>query len=130
MKGRVRVATTRIVSVDGGGVRGVVPTIVLQRLSGEPRLAGWLDRADLFAGTSTGGLIALALAAGLDLSTIRALYEERAARVFEDSFLDDVLDLGKILGADYEVANLRAELDAVFGETRLSQLQRCLNTYC
>lgn len=117
-------ATTRIISVDGGGVRGVVPTVVLQRLSDEPRLTGWLDRADLFAGTSTGGLIALALAAGLDLPTIRLLYEENAKRVFRDSVLDDILDLGKILGADYEVANLRTELDGVFGDRKLAQLPR------
>ncbi len=117
-------ATSRIISIDGGGVRGVVPTIVLERLGRDPRLTGWLDRADLFAGTSTGGLIALALAAGLDLETIRALYEERAARVFRDSFLDDVLDLGKIIGADYEVANLRSELDAVFGDARLADFPR------
>ena len=117
-------ATTRIISVDGGGVRGVVPTVVLQRLSDDPRLTGWLDRADLFAGTSTGGLIALALAAGIDLATIRMLYEENAKRVFKDSILDDILDLGKILGADYEVANLRTELDRVFGDRKLAQLPR------
>jgi patatin-like phospholipase/acyl hydrolase len=118
------VATTRIISVDGGGVRGVVPTVVLQRLSDDPRLSGWLDRADLFAGTSTGGLIALALGAGIDLATIRLLYEENAKRVFRDSILDDILDLGKILGADYEVANLRAELDRVFGDRKLAQQPR------
>lgn len=118
------VATTRIISIDGGGVRGVVPTVVLQRLSEDPRLVGWLDRADLFAGTSTGGLIALSLAAGLDLATIRALYEERATRVFDDSIWDDIRDLGKVLGADYDVDNLRTELDAVFGETRIGQLSR------
>jgi hypothetical protein len=118
------VATTRILSIDGGGVRGIVPTVMLQRLSAEPRLSGWLDRVDLFAGTSTGGLIALALAAGLDLTVIRALYEERAARVFRDSWWDDVRDLGKILGADYEVANLERELDEVFGTTRLEELPR------
>jgi hypothetical protein len=105
-------------------VRGVVPTVVLQRLSDDPRLTGWLDRADLFAGTSTGGLIALALAAGLDLATIRLLYEENAKRVFKDSILDDIVDLGKILGADYEVANLRTELDRVFGDRTLAQLTR------
>jgi len=116
--------TTRIISIDGGGVRGVIPTVVLQRLSADPRLAGWLDRADLFAGTSTGGLIALCLAADLDLTTIRALYEERAVRVFRDSWIDDVLDLGKILGADYKIENLRRELVEVFGTTRLEQLPR------
>jgi patatin-like phospholipase/acyl hydrolase len=117
-------ATTRIISIDGGGVRGVIPTIVLQRLRADPRLGGWLERTDLFAGTSTGGLIALALAAQLDLATIRALYEERAARVFDDGWLDDVRDLGKILGADYDAKNLQREVAEVFGDTRLDQLPR------
>jgi patatin-like phospholipase/acyl hydrolase len=117
-------ATTRIISIDGGGVRGIIPTIVLQRLEAQAGLEGWLARTDLFAGTSTGGLIALALAAGFDLSLVRSLYEVRAAEVFADSWFDDVRDLGKILGADYDVDNLRAVLDDVFGELRLRDLAR------
>jgi patatin-like phospholipase/acyl hydrolase len=117
-------AIQRILSVDGGGVRGVVPTIVLQRLSKVPGLEGWLDRVDLVAGTSTGGLIALALGAGRDVEVIRRLYEDRAKDVFADSFWDDIRDLGKILGADYDVANLRRELEAIFGVLTLADLQR------
>jgi predicted acylesterase/phospholipase RssA len=117
-------AIERILSVDGGGVRGIVPTIVLQRLSQQPGLEGWLDRVDLVAGTSTGGLIALALGAGRDVEVIRRLYEERAKAVFADSFWDDVRDLGKILGADYDVANLRRELETIFGGLTLADLQR------
>ena len=117
-------ATERILSIDGGGVRGVVPTIVLQRLSQEPGLEGWLDRVDLVAGTSTGGLIALALGAGRDVEVIRRLYVDRAKDVFADSFWDDIRDLGKILGADYDVANLRRELETIFGGLTLADLQR------
>jgi hypothetical protein len=117
-------AIERILSVDGGGVRGVVPTIVLQRLSNEPGLEDWLDRVDLVAGTSTGGLIALALGAGRDVEVIRRLYEDRAKDVFADSFWDDIRDLGKIIGADYDVANLRRELETIFGGLTLADLQR------
>lgn len=116
--------TERILSIDGGGVRGVVPTIVLQRLLREPGLEGWLDGVDLVAGTSTGGLIALALAAGRDVEVIRRLYLDRAKEVFADSFWDDVRDLGKILGADYDIANLRRELEIIFGGLTLADLQR------
>lgn len=116
--------TERILSIDGGGVRGVVPTIVLQRLLREPGLEGWLDGVDLVAGTSTGGLIALALAAGRDVEVIRRLYLDRAKEVFADSFWDDVRDLGKILGADYDIANLRRELETIFGGLTLADLQR------
>src|ERR1700741_2694571 len=115
----VTMATTRIISIGGGGVRGVIPTVVLQRLERDPRLVGWLERTDLFAGTSTGGLIALALAAGFDLGVVRALSVVRAAHVFADSCVDDVRALGKILGADYHVDNLRALLEDVFGNLGL-----------
>ncbi len=59
-----------ILSMDGGGIRGVIPVMVLQELeriladSGTPRPVS--SCFDLVAGTSTGGLIALALAAPYD----------------------------------------------------------------
>ena len=41
---------TRIISTDGGGIRGVIPLAVLERL-------GRCERADLLAGTSTGAIV-------------------------------------------------------------------------
>jgi patatin-like phospholipase/acyl hydrolase len=118
------VGISRILTVDGGGVRGVIPVIVLERLSAEPGLEGWLDRADFFAGTSTGGLIALSLASGIDVSELRGLYEQRAAHVFADSIWDDIKDVGKVFGADYDVANLEREVHSVFGDRTLAQLHK------
>jgi predicted acylesterase/phospholipase RssA len=118
------VPISRIISVDGGGVRGVIPVIVLQRLRAEPGLEDLLDRVDFLAGTSTGGLIALGLAAGIDVAELRRLYEERAAEVFADSFFDDVKDLGKLLGADYHVANLEREVHRVLGDITLAELEK------
>lgn len=115
---------SRILTVDGGGVRGVIPAIVLQRLCAEPGLEGWLDRVDFFAGTSTGGLIALSLAAGIDVADLRGLYEERAAHVFADTLLDNVKDVGKLLGADYRVTNLEREVHRVLGDRTLAQLDK------
>ena len=63
-----------VLSLDGGGIRGIISVILLQRLSAEPALAGWLDDVHLIAGTSTGGLIALGLAAGKSLSMIPVSY--------------------------------------------------------
>jgi uncharacterized protein len=116
--------SSRIISIDGGGVRGIVPVVVLQRLCRQPGLEDCIERADLIAGTSTGGLIALGLAAGLDLQTIRELYEQRAPRVFRDRLIDDVRDFGKFLGADYDVGNLRRELEEVFGDLTLDRLAK------
>ena len=44
----------RILSFDGGGIRGLLSLILLQRL--ERELPDWLSKAELLAGTSTGGI--------------------------------------------------------------------------
>lgn len=83
-----------------------------------------MDSVDLISGTSTGGLLALALANGLPPEDIRTLYETRARAIFDDSWLDDLLDVGKIAGADYDNRSLGRELRRVFGTTTLGQLHR------
>lgn len=116
--------TYRILSLDGGGIRGLIPTILLQRITATPGLENVIDHADLLAGTSTGGLIALGLAAGLDLAQLRRTYIEKGPRIFDDSWLDDVMDLGKLRGADYSITNLKRELQSLLGDTTLGQLRK------
>lgn len=57
----------RILSFDGGGIRGLVTLALLKRL--EAKIPNLITGADLFAGTSTGGIIALGLAAGNSVTT-------------------------------------------------------------
>lgn len=52
----------KILSLDGGGVRGVITAVILQRLM--EVFPDLLKDVDLVAGTSTGGLLALIIAAG------------------------------------------------------------------
>jgi uncharacterized protein len=73
----------RILSIDGGGIRGVFPAAILaeferQYLGGDS--AG--DYFDLIAGTSTGGIIALGLSIGLPASAILGLYIDHGAEIF------------------------------------------------
>jgi patatin-like phospholipase/acyl hydrolase len=96
----------------------------MQRLNSDPQLAGWLDSVDLIAGTSTGGLLALGLATGLDLQRIRDLYENRGQAIFDDSWLDNLVDLGTIIGAQYGIQNLTRELRRILGQTTLGQLRK------
>jgi patatin-like phospholipase/acyl hydrolase len=116
--------TYRVLSLDGGGIRGLITVILMQRLNQEPGLENWLNGVDLIAGTSTGGLLALAIAKGLDLQVIRDLYEKKGAEVFDDSWLDDVLDLGTIIGAQYDDKNLKRELRKILGSTTLGELSK------
>jgi patatin-like phospholipase/acyl hydrolase len=119
------VARYRILSIDGGGIRGLIPVVLLERLgiaSGQP---SWLETVDLFAGTSTGGLIALALAAGKPLATIRDLYASKGAEIFDRSLWRVLTHLGSLLGAKYDIAHLEKVITPFFGETlRLGDLSR------
>jgi patatin-like phospholipase/acyl hydrolase len=118
-------AKYRIVSIDGGGIRGIVTAVLMQRLAAMPGLGGFLDTVDLIAGTSTGGLLALGIARGLALEEIHDLYVSDGPEIFDDSWLDDLLDLGKLRGADYNIAPMRRVFKRVLGkDTTIGQLQK------
>lgn len=108
-------AQYRILSLDGGGIRGVVSAVLLQRIGAELGGDDWLGKADLLAGTSTGGLIALGLANGASLAKLRSVYEDRGAEIFDDSWLDDLVDLGNIAGAEYGGENREKILKETLG---------------
>ena len=73
----------RILSIDGGGIRGIFPAAFLagleERYLGGASVAGCFD---LIAGTSTGGIIALGLASGLKASELRDVYVQRGREIF------------------------------------------------
>lgn len=69
-----------ILTFDGGGIRGLISALLVQQLDQE---LGFLKRVDLFAGTSTGGLIALGLASGVPVPTLVDIYMTRGAEVFK-----------------------------------------------
>lgn len=117
-------ASYRILSLDGGGLRGLITARLLDRLNNHPAIAGWLDKVNLFAGTSTGGILALGLAAGQSPADMADLYLQRGAAIFDDSPWDNVRDLGKTIGADYSPKGLKAELRRVFGDLQLQGLGR------
>ncbi|WP_170764886.1 patatin-like phospholipase family protein [Ruegeria lacuscaerulensis] len=90
----------KLVSCDGGGIRGYLTCLILQSLHEE---TGFLDKADGFAGTSTGGLIAVALADGRTqgkdmavlIGELAAHYRGDADLIFQENergLLDRALD--------------------------------------
>lgn len=115
-------APYRILSMDGGGIRGTLTIRMIERL--EEMTPGWLENVDMFAGTSTGGILALVLAAGLKPAHIRKIYQDLGEKVFADSFLDDVKDLGKLAGADYSLKPLHDMFVQVLGDICLGDLPK------
>lgn len=117
----------RILSLDGGGLRGIITAILLERL--EAACPGFLSSIDLFVGTSTGGILALALAAGFPPDRIITLYEEQGDVIFSKTWGRKLTSLGKLVGAEYDNENLRDILNTTFGETmsgkrRLGDLEK------
>lgn len=66
-----------ILCLDGGGIRGLITALLLQNL---PSTA--VSNANLFAGTSTGGIISIALASGIDVAKIVDLYSNQCSSIF------------------------------------------------
>lgn len=71
---------SKILSCDGGGIRGLITALLIQDLSTK---FGLIAKADGFAGTSTGGLIALGLAAGREISDLVDIYRNDGEKIFE-----------------------------------------------
>lgn len=117
----------RILSIDGGGIRGIVPATVLAALEDE---AGRpiCELFDLIAGTSTGGILALALTvpAADDATRPRFtaeelvdLYVEEGPKIFDRSLLDRVRTVDGIADEKYRNDGLRDALDRYLGDARL-----------
>jgi patatin-like phospholipase/acyl hydrolase len=100
----------------------VLTAKLLERL--EMAYPGFLSKVDLIAGTSTGGILALGLAAGRTPQEMGQLYEESSTTVFADSVWDDIRDLGKLTGADYSNEPLRQAILELIGEITLGDLQK------
>ena len=117
----------RILSIDGGGIRGIIPAVVLAELE---RQSGRRvhELFDMFAGTSTGGILSLALAlpgsggvARWHAREIVDLYIERGPEIFDRSLLHRIRAVGSILDEKYPDTGLESVLKRYFGETKLSK---------
>lgn len=111
----------RILSLDGGGIRGTLTIRLIERLSeGYP---AFLENVDLIAGTSTGGILALVLAAGLSPKHVREIYQDLGARVFREDLPVD-LQAEKLVKADYTSDTLREIIKQVLGDITLGDLKK------
>lgn len=131
----------RILSIDGGGIRGIVPGVILsyleqllQKKSGtKKRLSHYFD---LMAGTSTGGILTCAyLLPGTNnrpkLTAQQAveLYLEWGDEIFDVSLKKRLSSGMGLLDEKYDETALEKVLEKYFGETKLSELLKpCLIT--
>jgi uncharacterized protein len=71
----------KILAIDGGGIKGVFPAAFLAALEEDLKIRT-AEYFDLIAGTSTGGIIALALGLGLSAKAIVEFYVQKGPAIF------------------------------------------------
>ena len=136
---------SRILSIDGGGIRGIIPGQILVVLEDKLKAktgnenARIADYFDLIAGTSTGGILTCAylmpdnetpgqkLRPKFDSRQVVDLYLKRGGDIFSVPFGHKLKTLDGILYEKYPATALEKALDEYFGDTKLSELLKpCL----
>lgn len=120
----------RILALDGGGVRGLITLGILKRIEqtlaprypGKPEDFRLCHYFDLIAGTSTGAIIAAALALGMSVDEVKGHYEAMCPRVFrrqgQRSFMGYLLPDGAITPV-YDEAQIEGVLRDIAKEREL-----------
>jgi patatin-like phospholipase/acyl hydrolase len=122
----------KVLSIDGGGIRGLIPALVLAEIERRTsrRIA---DLVDMIAGTSTGGILACALGKPdpLPASEIASLYVEEGPKIFDRSLLKQITSLGGYLDERYSDKGLVRALERYLGTTSMrdATLPLLLTTY-
>jgi patatin-like phospholipase/acyl hydrolase len=111
----------RVLAIDGGGIRGIIPALVLtevERRSGR-RI---FELFDLIAGTSTGGILACALCAPdpLPAEQLVAIYEEEGPAIFDRSVWQRVRSAEGLLDEKYDAGALDRALERFLSDKRLA----------
>jgi len=107
-----------VLTLDGGGIRGAYTAAVLAEIEKETG-EKIIDHFDLVVGTSTGGIIALALASGLSAGTILELFENRGKDIFPANFLGWITQLTR---PKYSQEQLGVVLEQYLGNRTLADL--------
>jgi patatin-like phospholipase/acyl hydrolase len=130
--------TVRILSIDGGGIRGLIPAMVLRHLRdclNKIRVKSeFHELFDLMAGTSTGGLIVIGLSAPqsdpdnperfldrpvLSIEDILAIYLEKGQVIFPRSTFHGLRSLEQVIHEKYSSRPIRDLLGEVLGKATL-----------
>ncbi|MCB1738373.1 MAG: patatin-like phospholipase family protein, partial [Gammaproteobacteria bacterium] len=112
----------RILSLDGGGIKGAFAASVIATLEENTGCAA-ADHFDLIAGTSTGGIIAIGLGLGLPARKICDFYAEKGPTIFPGTSLVQRTEgfFRQLFGPKHSQAVLRDALAEVFGQRKFGE---------
>jgi patatin-like phospholipase/acyl hydrolase len=134
----------RVLSIDGGGLRGIIPGQIVVALENKLKLrdnnpdAKIADYFDLIAGTSTGGILTCAYLTPdknnnnrpkFSAEQVVELYLERGDEIFNVPLFHKIKSAGGLLDEKYPAKELEDALYDYFDDLKLSQLLKpCLIT--
>jgi uncharacterized protein len=117
----------KVLSIDGGGIRGIIPAMVLATIEGRTGKP-IAELFDLITGTSTGGILALGLAKPeaegqpqYSAENLIKLYETEGRVIFSRDAWHRVTALGNLLEEKWPSKGVDTVLKTYFGETSLSE---------
>ncbi|NLW45116.1 MAG: patatin [Syntrophomonadaceae bacterium] len=117
----------KVLSLDGGGIRGIIPATVLAEIEKRTRKPV-AELFDLIAGTSTGGLLALGLTkpgpgGGPEFTAadMVRLYETGGPEIFSRSCWYRIASLGFLAESKYPSEGMRKVYARYFGDARLKE---------
>ena len=111
--------TKRILSIDGGGIRGILPLALLAEI--EVQRGPCADLFDMLAGTSIGGIIATGLAHRVSAKTIYDMLMSDGGTIFAKTLVTDVLNA---VNPKYDAAPLEGFLAQTFGDAMLDGIAK------
>jgi len=119
----------RVLSIDGGGIRGIIPAMVIAHIERRMRQPAH-ELFDLMVGTSTGGILALGLSrpgsgrdAQFSARRVVKLYEEQGDTIFEYSLWRKLRTVGGILEEAYSHEVLEGILGTYFAGATLGDCE-------
>jgi patatin-like phospholipase/acyl hydrolase len=117
--------TYRILSIDGGGIRGVFPAHILYCIS--DRLGIRInENFDMIAGTSTGSIVAAAIACEIEPLGVLELYREYGSNIFSRKNSFFFKKAVSAIHSLYDKNYLQMVLQNTFGELKLGNINKPL----
>ena len=118
----------RILSLDGGGARGIFLASFLNKLESKHLEGRITDYFDLICGTSTGGIISLGLGAGIRISEIEEMYKNDSKNIFQKPIFSKIRSYFQ---NKYKNENLKKSLKNIFGNKKLenSKSRLCIPSF-
>jgi patatin-like phospholipase/acyl hydrolase len=109
----------RILSIDGGGIRGVYTAVLISRIAEQvPEL---FDDTQFFVGSSTGSILSIGLAYGIPPAELVEILRAYGQKVLRKSFVQNI---GQVVNAKYNILDLRKLITPYFGAAILLDIAK------